>query len=321
MKKIYRALFILSLLLLINIKVSFSRDTMNIVKNKEADIVANVDNFAVTKYDLNNLIKVFNINAEKKILYTNSMYNDVLDFYIDILTKRIIAEKNNIHIDEDDKNTVWNTFRSNLNIKDISLKQFCKKNKIDENFLTFFLESNYLWMKYVEMRIKPNIKVSDKNIKEVSEYANKSSKIVRYNLSEIVLYYNNLEQKESVTQKINEIYEKLNNKNFGTMAFSMSKSTSADKGGLVGWIYENEMNSTIIDNIKNVNANSFGKPFCIGEENGGCYIFKVNDKVVEIKNSKEAEDTIRTFIFNQKLDTRVRGIINSNRQKINVVYR
>ena len=42
------------------------------------------------------------------------------------------------------------------------------------------------------------------------------------NLSEIVLNYGNREQKELILKKMNDIYKKLNNTSFETIAFSMS---------------------------------------------------------------------------------------------------
>ncbi|MBO4956538.1 MAG: peptidylprolyl isomerase [Rickettsiales bacterium] len=296
-----------------------AKNSIKIAGRGDFDIIATIGEFVVTKYDLNNLAKVYNTN---KSIVTNVLLNDVLENYIDVLSKRIIAENAKVTISEVERGVLWSMFSNNLDIdNNISIDRYCKDKKIDKDVLLFFLESNFLWLKYIETILKPSIKVVDNYVIGVAEYMKLGNKVVKYNLSEIVLNYGNREQKELILKKMNDIYKKLNNTSFETIAFSMSKSLSAKNNGLIGWVYEKELNKEIVKNIKNVSVKSFSKPFCIGDNGGSCFIFRINEKSITIENMDEIKLNVRNYIFNQLLETKIREILNLNKSKINIIYR
>ena len=313
-------IYIFIFIQIFNCKIAFSNN-IDIINKKKFDIIANVNELAITKYDLDNLIRVYYGKNMAKNKLTNGLYNEILNNYIDILKKRIIVLNSNVTLDEIEKKSLWDVFYKNFKVKNnVSLEDFCKKNLIDKDLFLFFLESNYLWLKYVEINIKPKVKVEN-YINDVSDYMAKTDKIVRYNLSEIVLYYNDLENKKEILNKINSIYKLLNNKNFDTIAFSMSQSISAKNNGLIGWVYENELSEIVLNNIKNLNINTFSKPFCIGNDNGSCIIFKINNKEDIINQSEDTKNGIMNYIFGQVLENNIRNILNSNKNKIKVIYK
>ena len=72
-----------------------------ILPKNDFDVVATVDNVAITKYDLNNFIVLAGNGGKKSI--TNKQYNDALERYMETIKKRIIAEKNKITLTEEEK--------------------------------------------------------------------------------------------------------------------------------------------------------------------------------------------------------------------------
>ena len=294
-------------------------DNIDIVNKNKFDIIATINEFAITKYDLENILKITTPNITKK---TNKVYNESLKGYINVIKQRTIATNSKISLTENEKAHLWDFFSVNFNVKSASnIDVYCNKNNINKDILLFFLESNYLWLKYIETHIKPTIKISDNYVNDVLEYNNINNKTTNYNLSEIVLNYNNKEQKSVVIKKINDIHKKLNNKNFASIAFSTSKSSSAKNNGLIGWINEKELNSEIIQNIKNISVNNFSKPFCIGDVIGGCFIIKINNKNIENIQNSNIENEAKQYIFNQMLEVKIKDILNSNKNKFNVIYR
>ena len=257
-----------------------------------SNIVASVNNIAVTKYDLNNYKKIF------------ALKNDELDNYLMMLKRRLIALENNVKISDQEKEMI------NKNKKDLA-KQLGVKKFLGSDFLDFVIESNYLWSKYIETVLRPSINITDSYVDNVIEYMDRENIKIKYNLSEIVLYYNNVEQKLKSEEKINKIYEVLDINNFSKMAKSYSNSLSAKDGGLVGWVFENDLNKNVISMLKNV-ENSITKPICIGDNSGMCIIFKINKKEKIFDTSQELRMQIKNFIFIQLLENKIMDVLNNS---------
>ena len=257
-----------------------------------SNIVASVNNIAVTKYDLNNYKKIF------------ALKNDELDNYLMMLKRRLIALENNVEISDQEKEMI------NKNKKDLA-KQLGVKKFLGSDFLDFVIESNYLWSKYIETVLRPSINITDSYVDNVIEYMDRENIKTKYNLSEIVLYYNNVEQKLKSEEKINKIYEALDINNFSKMAKSYSNSLSAKDGGLVGWVFENDLNKNVISMLKNV-ENSITKPICIGDNSGMCIIFKINKKEKIFDTSQELRMQIKNFIFIQLLENKIMDVLNNS---------
>ena len=263
------------------------------------DIVASVNNFAITKYDLNNLRKLFNTKGP------------VLEDYILLIKKRFIAINNNVTLTKEEENSLKS--QKNAFLKSIN----ANSNGVDNDFIYFIIESNYLWSKYIELFVKPTIIIQDSYIDNVIEYMANTNSKTKYDLSEIVLYYNK-DNKEKVEGKIQDIFLTLYEENFNSMAKSLSQSLSAKNGGNIGWVFESDLNSNVIDIIRN--TDSISKPACIGDLSGVCIIFKINDieKIYNVSNELRGE--IKNFIFLQLLESKVSNIINTTNFVIKYDY-
>ena len=263
------------------------------------DIVASVNNFAITKYDLNNLKKLFNTKGP------------VLEDYILLIKKRFIAINNNVTLTKEEESSLKS--QKNAFLKSIN----ANSNGVDNDFIYFIIESNYLWSKYIELFVKPTIIIQNSYIDNVIEYMANTNSKTKYDLSEIVLYYNK-DNKEKVEEKIQDIFLTLNEDNFNSMAKSLSQSLSAKNGGNIGWVFESDLNSNVIDIIKN--TDTISKPTCIGDLSGVCIIFKINDieKIYNVSN--ELRDEIKNFIFLQLLESKVSNIINTTNFVIKYDY-
>ncbi len=313
---IKKIIILLIIFIFCNNSIIAENKLKNIFSRNDFEIIANVNNIAITKYDLNNFIFITNYSENKKI--NNKIYNESLENYIDVLKKRIIAEKNKIELTKEEKDNLWYIFSKNLNT-DLTIDKFCKKNKLDKKFVLYFFESNYLWYKYVETVLKQGIEIDDTTINNVLEFIAQKQFIIRYNLSEIVLYFKSKEQKIEVLNRLNNIYSSLNLKNFGLTAFSVSQSSSAKNNGNLGWLFESELNIEIIKALKNSQKNSIVKPFCIGDNTGVCFIFKINDKEKRININENEKNNVINYIFSRILGEKIRNVIFS--AKIDVVYK
>ncbi|MDR1499153.1 MAG: peptidyl-prolyl cis-trans isomerase [Rickettsiales bacterium] len=290
--------------------VSIDGVNANVLRRQKFDVVAVVNSIAITKYDLDNLLLIL---KDKKLTYER-----VLEIYIDTLKKRIVAENNGVTVEKNEKNSLWSIFSSNFKTT-LLVDEFCEREGIDKNFLLYFLEGNYLWLKYVELNLKRDIKVSEDEINSVFEYFSKDGPVAKYNLSEIVLHYKDHGQRREVLKKINNIYDSINKENFGSVAFTVSQSNSAKNNGLVGWLLENELNTDVISKIRNVSDNSIVKPFCIGKESGTCFIFMVNEIQRNTYITENEKTEIRNYVHSKILEQKIRNLLFEWNDKIVVV--
>ena len=254
------------------------------------NIIASIDNIAITSYDLNNY---------KKILTKENG----LDDYLLMLKRRLIAIKNNVEISKQEKELLAKN-------KNELAKQLGIKKNLNSDFLIFVIESNYLWSKYVETILKPSINVTDSYIDNVVEYMDKENIKIKYNLSEIVLYYSNIEQKVKAEEKIDKIYKKLTTNNFLKIAKNYSQSLSAKDGGLMGWVFESDLNKDVISILKDIDGDTT-EPICIGDNSGMCVIFKINEKEKIFDISHDLRLQIKNFIFFQLLENKIMDVLNN----------
>lgn len=257
-------------------------------------IVASIDNLAITNYDLNNYKKMFNLKG------------NVLDEYLTLLKKRLISLKHNVSIGKQEKESLIKNYKQLLEQLGIKNTKY-----ISKEFIYFIVESNYLWSKYVETGLKPSINITDEYVNNVTEYLVRENIKTKYNLSEIVLYYNNLEQKIKTKEKIDKIYSRLNYENFQDVAKSQSQSLSASAGGDVGWVFENDLNKDLVSTIKNIT--DISEPVCTGDEKGMCIIFKLNSKEKIIDISEELKLQIKNFILIQMLENKIMDLLNNTK--------
>lgn len=304
--------FLILLLCQVNLYANYKHNT-----HTNFEIVATVNDIPITKYDLNNIKIILQSKKDNTIDLT---YDNVLEYQIELIKKKIIAERSDITLNNNEKKELWNIFSKNFTSENFTtIENFCNNKNINIEILNSLLENNYIWLKYVEQVLKPKIKINDNYVDSVMELQNINRVKIKYNLSEIVLFYKNLNEKNNTKQKINDIYSNLTIKNFSKVAFSLSKSSSAKNNGLIGWIYEDELDESIVENIKNLDKNSFSKPFCIGESSGLCMIFMINDKDIIKNQQTNMVNNVRNYIFNQMLEINIRNILDDN--DIKIVYR
>jgi hypothetical protein len=291
---------------------------VDLYAKKLTDVVAIVDSVAITQYDLNSLSNMINYNSKSNQNDKKKVSGEVLEMYVDTLKKRAIAESNNVVLEKNERDNLWNIFSRNFNTA-LSIDEFCSKNKINKDTLLYFFESNYLWMKYIEHNLKRNIKVSDDDVNSYVEYLNKDSSGIKYNLSELVLFFEEKGQKTKTLNRLKNI--SINSDNFDVIAFSTSQSSTAKNNGLIGWLAENEINEVVFEKIKNLNKNSITEPFCIGDDSGLCFIFKVNDIKKDVNISEGEKNNVKNYIFSKSLEQKIKDTIFKYNDKINVVYK
>ena len=236
-------------------------------------ILFKVNNEIITTFDILNEIKYLVALNEELI---NSEKNEIYE----IAQKSLIRQKikaieinkkySNFKIDDDVlKNIILNYFKR-VNIKSHEeLTYFLKKNDIDKEYVTNRITLDIVWNELILNYYSNKIKISEDDIKK--ELLNKTT-INEFLLREILF---NLDENQSLDEKLNQINKNIKNKGFAETALSFSISSSADSGGKLDWVKETSLNNKIKNIINNLKIGEYTDPIVVP---GGFLLLKLEDK-------------------------------------------
>lgn len=290
-----------------------------ITESKSYTILAKINEIVITKHDLDSYIKINSKDYSNKSKEYN--YQKALNDFIDLNKKYIIAKKSGIVIDKKEKTNLWITLSVKIGTKK-DAETFCKENNIDRVFLNSVMEKYYLWEKYLDIYIKRNINLNEESVLEYAEYLNKNDIKIKYNISEIVINYNNLDKKKKAKDIIEDVYNKITNKkiSFEKAVKSVSNSTNLKNNGNIGWVFDSNFSPLFLHNIKNLQKGELSKPFCIGENTGSCFIILINDKEKYIDISDQEKTKIAKELHNKLLNKKIESNLNKYNDEIKVIY-
>ena len=177
-------------------------------------------------------------------------------------------------------------------IKDIYLRlSIDNKNEFEEYLKNYNLtykeiydkiEIEIVWNQLIYSKYKNQININKKLIKE--KVQNIKEERISYNLSEIILLD---ETKSKILNKYEETKIYINELGFEKTAILYSQADSKSKGGVLGWVYEDQLSDSFKKELKNLEINQITNPLNIS---GGILILKINDIKIETKeiNLEEA---------------------------------
>ena len=239
----------------------FLISSQNIIAEK-ISILYTIENKPITNIEINNEInylilinpKLNDLNKESLVIYA---------------TKSIIREKiKEIEVAKYFKfgqnqkvvNQNIQKFMSNFKIKDENeFHKFLNNYNLPRKFINKKIEIELLWNQLIYEKYKNKITIDIEKIKEnIKKKINKeSNKLEEFLLYEILF---SPTTKKTLDNEINKIYKSLNEIGFENTASIFSISGTSKDGGKVGWVNENQLSKTIINNIKNLDNGQFSKP-------------------------------------------------------------
>ena len=136
-----------------------------------------------------------------------------------------------------------------------------------------------LWNKLIYDKFFKNVKINkDKILDDIKKNKNQNE----YLLSEILF---NVENKNALNKKYEDIRETIKNDGFEKAALVYSMSGSSENGGLLGWIKESSISKKIKKELEKIDEQNFTKPI---QFPGGFIILFINeirisDKYIDIE--------------------------------------
>ena len=244
--------------------------SLNISISNEVRIIAKIDDKIITNIDIENE-RNYLVAINKNI--QNLSENELQILSKNSLIKDIIKQKEIRKFFKIQKN-------SNLGEKLIKEDYLEKGFKNKPDFLKFLKEKNLnyekyekklivekLWNSLVFEKYQNRVKIDELEIeKNLKLFFDNQEKRYEFNLSEIIYDFGT---------NFNEIKNFILEYNFENAALKYSISNTSSKGGNIGWVDINNLNTNLKNEINNLSDGEITKPF---EVSNGYLVLKVNSK-------------------------------------------
>ncbi len=290
---------------------SYSNASQNI------KIIVKIDNSIITSEDINyesNYLKALNENLNK--LKEKEVYEIAKESLIKEKIKKKEIQKY-VDIQNFDNNELVNDV-----IKNVYTRLGFKTNSEFEVYLNTFelslreviekLSIEILWNQIISARYKDRININEDKIrKKIQEEKINYQNLVEYNLSEIIFSAKNT---KDFNIKIKEIREAIDNTGFETAANKFSISDTANFGGNIGKVNENQLSKAIKNELQKININEYTNPINIGNN---FLIIKINEKNFIDLKLDEKEILNRMINIEKKRQYENFSLIYYNKIKLN----
>ena len=246
-------------------------------KEKFEGILVSVDNEVITTFDLSERIKLVlkSLKLEDNIKNRDSVRDRVLDLLIIEKLKRKEIERSKIELSENElvsfTASVYNFPEDDFD----KFKNFIKEEGLEIDVVLEQIKIELLWRKFSQQKFSPVISISREEIDRILKSQKKREGKTEYNISEIFIEENNSEPEETrkYIDKILILIE--NGSSFDRIATKFSDSLNADEGGNLGWLIEENIDSQILDIVKNLNIGQIKSDIKVDD---GYKIIKLNNK-------------------------------------------
>jgi len=275
-----------------------------------------VNNKSITNYEIKQRLllstKINKITTKQSLEQKQLQQDQLINSLIEEELIRQNAHKLNITAsDEDIKNFIAQTANKQHKTAQ-QWQKYLSKNNVDLAIYRKYVQSQILWFKIIEQRIKPKIQVSNLEMQEMLEQNKAHKFITKFLLAEIVIANNHQNQ----SAFMQNLYQQLiSGANFVTLVKQFSIDESAKKNGLIGWFSQNDLNKKIYNSIENLQINDYSLPLQIGDN---WYIFKIINKKSENEINDNQYNLLESAIMQQKINNIAKSYLQ-NLKNISVI--
>ncbi len=189
---------------------------------------------------------------------------------------------------------------------------YLKTFKLSTNEVKKKLNIEMLWNQLIAVKYKDRININEEKIrKKIREEKINYQNLIEYDLSEIIFSAKNTEELTSKTKKIKEA---IINTSFETTANKFSISDTANFGGNIGKVNENQLSFIIKNELQKIDINEFTDPINVGNN---FLIIKINKKNFINLELDENEIVKRMISIERKKQYENFSLIYYNKVKLN----
>ncbi len=300
--------------------LSFLILTVQLVASEEFKIILKINNSIITNKDiineynyliflnkdLNKIPKAEVLNIARESLIRENIKKNEIEKYIKI---------ENFDKDELMKNVIKNVYRK-LNFQNISdFQKYLETFDFSLADVEKKLKIEVMWNQLIAEKFKSQITIDKNKIrKKVLDEKVNYKNLIEYDLSEIVFSAKNTKE---LALKKEQIKKTIENISFETAANKFSISDTANFGGKIGKVNENQLSQLVKDELKKINSGEYTKTISLGNN---FMIIKINEKklvslkldenelinkMVEIEKQRQYENFSLIYYNKIKLNSQI----------------
>ncbi len=262
--------------ILVNFSEALARDNLF--------IVAKINDVIMTNYDIKkeaSYLKILNPNLSQlnEIKVNDIAKNSLIN---EIVKKNELKKFFKFNDELDLIDQIFKDFYTNLNFNsEKQFEKFLKKQKsysIEE--VKEKIKTEFYWNRLIFQRFNNQVKINKEQLKQ--KVKNSSNFKNQYLISEIFF---SKDKNESIESKIDKIKQSINNVGFNNTASLFSISESANTGGKIGWIQEENLSPKILKELYKIKTGDITNVIKIGNN---YLLLKIEDiKTKKIKTNNE----------------------------------
>ncbi len=265
----------------------------------ENRILYKVNNEIITSIDLLNEVEYLTlINKNLQNLQNEKIFDIGISSLLREKIKKIELTKyvSSFEVDENFYNLIEQNFLKKIDFESTNeLEIYLIDKNLDIEIIKQKLIEEALWNQLILNKYSKDVKIDKKKIKEDMSKNNFQDEFL---LSEIVF---NLDENQTLDNKLNKIKIEINSKSFSNAALIHSNSDTSKNGGNLGWIKLNSLNPKIKKILSKIKVGMITEPIVIP---GGFLILKLEDKrKTKILNDIDREvEIVANEIANKQLN-------------------
>lgn len=251
-------------------------------------LFATIGNKAVTQFDIINEIKVILIltgqsfSEENKAQLQSAAIQNIIKKNIQQIE---IDKYNSLKFSEKDLNIELTNLAINIGRDLNGLKKIFSDQGVDFSFLADSIKAKLLWNSLIFKIYGNRLSINFQEIEDQLKLIETTKEINEYLLSEIII---RPVSTGDLNSAIKELKNRINDEGFKNVALNSSISSTAMKGGDLGWVDENILPTKFRPTIIKTSVGNISDPIVLPN---GVLLFKVRDKrkmkkVVNLEDAK-----------------------------------
>ena len=243
-------------------------------------IAAVVNDEMISIYDLKSRIALvaafsgFDNSPETQQRLAPQILQQLIEERIRLQEAKLLKIKAN----ESEINNEKSALESQTKIKPGQLIKTLENNGIDPATMLNQFEAKIVWSKIVRRKFGRNVQISDAEVDETIDEIKRNKGQPEYLVSEILLLTDSSKKTEESEKLADRLVQQiLGGANFSSIARNFSQSSSAQKGGNLGWNRVDQLGSELGPIIQNLKPGQITNPVKTVD---GIYILKLNNQRV-----------------------------------------
>ncbi|MED5572615.1 MAG: peptidylprolyl isomerase, partial [Pseudomonadota bacterium] len=226
-------------------------------------IAAIVNDEIISGFDLENRVRLVatSTNSSKSPAALRRLAPQVLRQMIDERIQLHEAKKLNVRVSSREINGTIANLERQSGLRPGQIWTVLRSNNVDRSALEFQIRAKISWLKLVNRRIRRQISVGQEEINEEIARLKSLQGKPRLQVQEIFLSVDSPDLEQQTRQTANRLVSQiLNGVNFEGLAREFSQSTTAGRGGRLGWITDSEIDQELTTALSVMQPGQVSRP-------------------------------------------------------------